>query len=134
MTTVPHAEQPLTRHQLEAKIAKRCLADEAFRAEFIADPAACFTKFLGIPAANLPKIIVHDAAPGTWHIAVPPTPEPMRELSAEELEQVAGGVSTVSISLVATTAGLFATSVAAGAVASFGVGASIGIAAGSNKW
>jgi hypothetical protein len=45
----------LTRHDLEAKIVKRCWEDEGFRKEFTADPAATFVKYLQVPASSLPK-------------------------------------------------------------------------------
>lgn len=91
------APKPLTRRDLEAMIAKRAVQNEEFRAEFIADPAACFTKYLGIPPQNLPKFVVHEEAPGSWHIVLPPKPDPMRELSDEELEQVSGGLAVEAL-------------------------------------
>lgn len=85
------APQPLTRRDLEGMIARKSLTDPTFREEFLADPAACFTKYLNVPAASLPKFVVHEEAPGSWHIVLPPKPDPMRELTDEELEQVSGG-------------------------------------------
>lgn len=81
----------LSRHELEAKIVKRCWEDEAFRQEFVKDPAACFTKYLNVPSATLPKIVVHEEQPGTWHIALPAKPAATGELSDDDLEKVAGG-------------------------------------------
>lgn len=97
----------LSRHDLEAKIVKRCWEDERFRKEFIANPAGTFTKYLRVPAASLPKIIVHEETPGSWHIVLSPKPVNTGELSDAELEKVAGGMTTVvcsgvSISLVST--------------------------------
>jgi hypothetical protein len=65
---------PLTRHDLEARIVKRCWEDGALRKEFTADPAGTFVKYLEIPATSLPKIVVHQEMPGTWHIALPSRP------------------------------------------------------------
>ena len=64
----PMTEQAtvLTRHDLEAKIVKRCWEDEEFRREFTADPAGVFVKYLQIPAASLPKIVVHEETTGSW--------------------------------------------------------------------
>lgn len=87
-TTAP---APLTRRELEAKIAKRALQDEAFRAEFSADPTAAFVKYAGVPAAQLPRIVVHEEQPGSWHIVLPAKPSGAGELSNEELEKIAGG-------------------------------------------
>jgi hypothetical protein len=57
--------QTLTRHDLEARIVKRCWEDEGFRAEFIADPAGTFVKYLEVPAASLPKIAAHEEPAGS---------------------------------------------------------------------
>jgi hypothetical protein len=85
------AEQKLTRHDLEAKIVKHCWKNEKFRKEFVADPAATFVRYLKVPAASLPKIVVHEEAAGSWHIVLPTKPAGTSELSEEELEKVAGG-------------------------------------------
>jgi hypothetical protein len=50
------ARDPLrTRHDLEAKIVKRCWEDEAFRKEFAGDPSGSFVRYLDVPAARLPR-------------------------------------------------------------------------------
>jgi hypothetical protein len=89
------AEPTLTRHDVEAKIVKRCWEDAAFRKEFTADPAGAFVKYLQVPAAGLPKIVVHEEPAGSWHIVLPPKPAQAGELSEAELEKVAGGVAAV---------------------------------------
>jgi hypothetical protein len=95
----------LTRHDLEAKIVKRCREDEAFRKEFTADPAGTFTRYLEVPAASLPKILVYEEEPGSWHIVLPPKPANAGALSDADLERVAGGgtptlVASATLSLV----------------------------------
>jgi hypothetical protein len=87
----------LTRHDLEAKIVKRCWEDEAFHKEFSSDPAGSFVKYLKIPAAGLPKIVIHEEAAGSWHIVLPSRPANANELSEQDLERVAGGASLESI-------------------------------------
>jgi hypothetical protein len=87
------AASKLTRHDLEAKIVKRCWEDEGFRKEFTADPAGAFVKYLEVPAADLPKIVVHEEGAGSWHIVVPAKPANANELSEADLEKVAGGTS-----------------------------------------
>jgi hypothetical protein len=94
----------LTRHDLEAKIVKRCWEDDAFRKEFTADPAGAFVKYLAVPAPSLPMIAVHQEEPGSWHIVLPAKPANTGELSEEDLEGVAGGVTpTISVTAVVVT-------------------------------
>ena len=120
MSSTP-SPAPLTRHEIEAKIARRAWADEAFRAEFLADPAAAFVKYAGVPAARLPRLVVHEEQPGTWHIVLPARPAATGELSDEELEKVAGGtdlVATISVAIVTAVVGAVSihTAMAAGGV------------------
>jgi hypothetical protein len=89
----------LTRYDLEAKIVKRCWQDEEFRKEFTADPVATAVKYLEIPAANLPNIVVHEEPAGSWHIVLPAEPVEIPELSEEDLEKVAGGTTPGCISI-----------------------------------
>jgi hypothetical protein len=94
----------LTRHDLEAKIVKRCWQDASFRKEFTADPGAAFVKYLEVPVESLPRVVVHEETPGSWHIVLPPKPANITALSEEELEKVAGG-ATVSLIIAATAGG-----------------------------
>jgi hypothetical protein len=109
---MPGNTEGMTRHDLEAKIVKRCWEDEKFRKEFTADPAAAFVKYLEIPAAALPKIAVHQQEPGSWHIVLAARPANTGDLSEADLEKIAGGttpvggtVSLVSLSIYAATLG-----------------------------
>jgi hypothetical protein len=83
----------ISRHDLEAKLVKRCWEDESFRKEFTADPTATFVKYLKVPPASLPRIAVHQETPGSWHIVLPAKPANTSELSDAELEKVAGGAT-----------------------------------------
>ena len=85
----------LTRHDLEAKIVKRCWQDDEFHKEFVADPRGVFVRYLQVPASNLPQIVVHQEAPGSWHIVLPPQPADANELSEEDLEKMAGGTTPI---------------------------------------
>jgi hypothetical protein len=49
----------MSRHDLEAKIVKRCWEDAAFGKEFTAGPAGAFVKYLGRRQR---------ACPGSWSI------------------------------------------------------------------
>jgi hypothetical protein len=99
----------LTRHDLEAKIVRHSWQDEGFRKEFIADPAGAFVKYLHLPAETLPKVVVHQEQPGSWHIILPAKPANASALSEAELERVAGGAIPTVLELaavVATVAGI----------------------------
>jgi hypothetical protein len=111
----------LTRHDLEAKIVKHCWEDEAFRKEFTADPAGAFVRYLDVPAASLPRIVVHEETPGSWHIVLPPRPANTNELSEQDLEKVAGGFTPtlVVVSITAASIGAsISTSISASAMVS----------------
>src|SRR6516164_8265910 len=88
---------PLTRHDIEAKIVKRSWEDEAFRQELTDDPVGTAVKYLGLPAANLPNIVVHEEPVGSWHIVLPAKPANAGELSEEDLEKVAGGITPLAV-------------------------------------
>jgi hypothetical protein len=93
----------LSRHDLEAKVVKRCWVDEGFGKEFTADPAGALVKYLQVPAASLPKVVVHQEAPGSWHIVLPAKPDKCDELSEEELEKMSGGTTpTTGLTLAGT--------------------------------
>jgi hypothetical protein len=81
----------LTRHDIEAMIVKRCWEDDAFRKEFSADPVGAAAKYLEVPAASLPHIVVHEEPPGSWYIVLPEKPASGGELSEADLETIAGG-------------------------------------------
>jgi hypothetical protein len=104
----------LTRHDLEAKIVKRCWEDEEFREEFSADPAGAFVRYLELPATSLPKIVVHGEPSGTWHIVLPQKPLNSNELSEQDLERVAAGVLS-QVYVVTATASISAVTIAASA-------------------
>jgi hypothetical protein len=87
----------LTRHDLEAKIVKRCWEDEAFHKEFIGDPASAFVRYLEVPATSLPKVVIHEESAGSWHIVLPQRPPKADELSEQDLERVAGGIHPSAI-------------------------------------
>jgi hypothetical protein len=109
---------PLTRHDIEAKIVKRCWEDEAFHQEFTADPVGTAVKYLEVPAASLPNIVVHEEPVGSWHIVLPAKPANAGELSEEDLEKVAGGTTPLCITAVSL---LLITGASVGATAGFTV-------------
>jgi hypothetical protein len=117
--------QVLSRHDLEAKIVKRCWENEEFRQEFTADPAGAFVRYLDYDPKNLPRIVVHEETPGSWHIVVPAKPTVMAELSDEDLERVAGGVTPAAATPIA---GPLAAAFAGGGAGAAAAGATAGAA------
>jgi hypothetical protein len=89
--------QTLSRHDLEAKIVKRCWEDEDFRKEFTADPAGSFVKYLQVPVASLPEMFVHQEELGSWHIVLAEKPVNASELSEPDLEMIAGGAASALV-------------------------------------
>jgi hypothetical protein len=87
----------MSRQELEAKIVRRCWENEAFRQEFTGDPKAAFAKYLQLPAASMPDVVVHEEPPGTWHIVLRARPDTAGQLSDAELEQIAGGTSPIVV-------------------------------------
>ena len=110
------AAPSLSRHDLEAKIVKRCWENDAFRKEFVGDPAGCFAKYLNAPKAQLPKITVHEEQAGSWHIVLPAKPAKAGELSDAELEKIAGGTDLVVTVLATAGMGLGASLIGAGGI------------------
>jgi hypothetical protein len=118
------AGSTLSRHDLEAKIVKRCWEDDEFRKEFTADPAGSFVKYLEVPRASLPKIVIHEERAGSWHIVLPSQPLNADELSEQDMERVAGAASVTdalkslsrAVTLSALGAGISASGVATAAV------------------
>jgi hypothetical protein len=111
-------DESLSRQDIEAKIVKRCWEDEGFRTEFTRDPVGTAVKYLEVPAASLPRIVVHSEAPGSWHIVLPQKPANAEELSEEDLERVAGGVTPTIIITIASAASV---AITAGSAASAAV-------------
>jgi hypothetical protein len=105
---MPEVEGTPSRHDIEAKIIKHCWDDPAFREEFIAAPKGTVAKYTGLSAANLPEIVVHEEAAGTWHVVLPAKPADAQELSNADLEKVAGG-TTPTITLISTVSSLILT-------------------------
>jgi hypothetical protein len=118
-------ESTPTRHDLEAKIVKRCWENKAFRLEFTADPAGAFVKYLNIPAGTLPKIVVHEESAGSWHIVLPAKPANADQLSDQDLERVAAGAGSVIVITSVRVGASALASIASAAGISAGVSASV---------
>jgi len=104
MTSAVATATAPSRADLEARIVKRCWTDEAFRQELLADPAACFVKYTGLPVEQAPSIVVHEERGRDWHLVIPAKPAPADELSDADLERVSGGTDPMVISLITSFA------------------------------
>ena len=102
MNTAATAAAP-SRADIEARIVKRCWTDEAFRRDLLADPAACFVKYTGLPAEQAPAIVIHEESGSDWHIVIPAKPAQAGELSDADLERIAGGTDPLTTVVTAVT-------------------------------
>jgi len=84
----------MTRHDIETLVVQRAWDDEAFRAELLANPSATFEKYSGVPASQLPRIVVHEEQAGDWAFVLPARPAAGAALSDAEMQAVAGGAIT----------------------------------------
>jgi hypothetical protein len=84
---------PITRQQFQTKLAERSLKNPEFRAAFIADPKGALEKEFETKFAESVKIYAHEEDVNTLHLAIPAMPENLEELSDEDLEKVAGGMT-----------------------------------------
>ena len=66
-------------------------ADEEFKAKLKADPKAAMAE-VGMDLAEGVEIEVVESTPEKAYLVIPPKPEPVGELSDEDLEKVAGGI------------------------------------------
>ena len=74
-----------------AQLIAKTWTDEDFKAKLKADPKAAL-KEVGIDVPESHTVHVHEAAPDEHHLILPP--KPVGELSAEDLDKVAGGIET----------------------------------------
>jgi hypothetical protein len=114
---------PLTRKDIEAKIVALAWQDDDFRRKFVADPKGQFEARLGTKLPQSLRMTAHEENENSLHFVIPMKPQATAELSDEELEKVAGGISpTVIIFTIAAVVS------AAGSAtsAAYGVGSNSG--------
>jgi hypothetical protein len=87
------AQQPASRAQIELAITRQTLKDPAFRAALLTDPKAALQTASGVPFPEGTRIFVHEEDANTLHLAIPQVPANIEELSDEDLEKVAGGMT-----------------------------------------
>ena len=76
-----------TATELKAQILNRADEDGDFRARLIEDPKAAISAEIGADIPDGFDVAVHEDSATTFHLVLPPSPQ----LTAAELEQVAGG-------------------------------------------
>jgi hypothetical protein len=121
--TEASAAAPLTRKDIEAKIVALAWQDDDFRRKFVADPKGQFEARLGTKLPQSLRMTAHEENENSLHFVIPMKPQATAELSDEELEKVAGGISpTVIIFTIAAVVS------AAGSAtsAAYGVGSNSG--------
>jgi hypothetical protein len=80
------------------QLVARAWGDEAFKARLLADPAPALAE-QGIPVPPGVEVRVHENTPTVVHLALPPRPG--EELSDEQLDAIAGGVTDATYSTMA---------------------------------
>ena len=76
-----------TATELKNRILSKAAADSDFRARLIADPKAAIASEVGTTIPDGFDVVVHEDSATTAHLVLPPS----LELTAAELEMVAGG-------------------------------------------
>jgi hypothetical protein len=119
---MPEVEQESPRIQLRTALIERCWKDPEFQKKVVADPKGMFEQASGRKLPENVKIIVHEEDANTLHLAIPPSPEQLAELSDEDLERVAGGtefvaslIALIGTALIATASAAATATITAGA-------------------
>ena len=110
--------QALNRHDLEAKIVKNCWKTTFPQGIHGRSGGRLFQKYLGVSKSSLPKISVVQEVPGSWSIVLPAKPANAGELSEADLENVAGGITSLAVSVILTVATAVSATVSGGVSAS----------------
>ena len=118
------AAPAITKHQLEANLIEKCWKEPGFREKVLKNPKEMLEAFLGKSLPADFKVVIHEEDSKTLHLALPPAPSNVAELSDDELERVAGGTEFLFAVVVGTIVGA---SVVVGASAA---GAMAGVRAG----
>ena len=99
---MPEKKVP-TRRDLEDVVVKRALTDEPFRNQLMKDPKGAVEKVLAElePSARLPQgleVMAIQEPQHAFNIVIPHA-RPATELSDAELDQVAGGLIDITVSV-----------------------------------
>ena len=79
------------------QVVARAWSDDTFKQRLLSDPKAALAE-AGLPIPPNVQVQVHEATPSHLHLMLPPPPQGRSgaKLSEAELDQVAGGTSTVT--------------------------------------
>jgi hypothetical protein len=133
--------------QMKAALIRKCSEEPEFRAKVLADPKGMLEEALGQKIPEDISIFVHEEDLHTLHFAIPPTRENLKkELTDEQLEQIAGGTDVFTITVALGITNLIApyiisvslsvatvTATASVATAASAVGTAIGATIGKSK-
>lgn len=82
---------------IQEQIISKAMEDEAFRQELLSNPRDTLKREMGITFPEGMSVQVHQNTSTTIHLMVPPKPQSggLRNLSDEDLEQIAGGRANI---------------------------------------
>ena len=85
-----------SRRQIEQQLLRKATTDAQFRQDLLANPKAAIAAEYGITFPETVTIHIHEETPTSLHLAVPIPIVSTDELSDEELESVAGGITSTA--------------------------------------
>jgi hypothetical protein len=85
--------QAVTRRDLETALIEKCWKDPEFKKTVLSDPKGMLERHIGQKLPAPLKVFIHEENANTLHFSIPPTPSNLTELSDDELEKVAGGIT-----------------------------------------
>jgi hypothetical protein len=98
MTQASKAPEALSRRTVEEKIVALAWKDDGFRRSFLADPKKQFEERLGTTLPASLKMTAHQEDADHLYFVIPARPKlKLDELSDEDLEKVAGGVTPLVV-------------------------------------